>query len=49
MLTEFFKKYRKEVILVIIIFFVASLSFGLGYLANQEYNRTPIIIEQCSG
>ena len=39
---------KKEIILGIAIFFVASLSFGLGYLANHEFNHAPIIIEKCS-
>jgi len=37
---------KKEVIFALIIFFVAALSFGLGYLANREFNHAPIIIEQ---
>ncbi len=40
--------YQKEVIFGVIIFLVASLSFGLGYLANREFNHAPIIIEKCS-
>lgn len=40
--------YRKEIIFGAIIFLVASLSFGLGYLANREFNHSPIIIEKCS-
>ena len=40
--------YRKEVIFGVIIFLTASLSFGLGYLANREFNHAPIIIEKCS-
>jgi hypothetical protein len=31
-----------------IIFVVASLSFGLGYLANRELNHAPIVIEKCA-
>jgi len=42
------KKYRKEWILGAIIFLVASLSFGLGYLANREFSHAPIIIEKCA-
>lgn len=41
--------YQKEVIFVSAVFLIASLSFGLGYLANRELNRPPIIIEKCSG
>ncbi len=37
--------HKKEIIFALIIFFVAALSFGLGYLANREYNHAPIIIE----
>ena len=40
--------YKKEVVFALIIFLVASLSFGLGYLANREFNHAPIIIEQNS-
>lgn len=40
--------YKKEVVFCMIIFLVASLSFGLGYLANREFNHAPIIIEKCS-
>ena len=40
--------YRKEIIFAMIIFLVASLSFGLGYLANREFNHAPIVIEACS-
>lgn len=45
---EKFFRYRKEIILAAIIFLVASISFGAGYLANREFSRAPIIIEQCS-
>lgn len=38
--------YKKEVVFALIIFLVASLSFGLGYLANREFNHAPIIIEK---
>jgi hypothetical protein len=40
--------HGKEIAFLIIIFLVASLSFGLGYLANRELNHAPIIIEKCS-
>ena len=40
--------YQKEVIFGVILFLTASLSFGLGYLANREFNHAPIIIEKCS-
>lgn len=38
--------YQKEVVFALIVFLVASLSFGLGYLANREFNHAPIIIEK---
>jgi hypothetical protein len=38
--------HKKEAIFAVIIFVVAAVSFGLGYLANREYNHAPIIIEQ---
>ncbi|MBI2623662.1 MAG: hypothetical protein HYW65_03785 [Candidatus Liptonbacteria bacterium] len=31
-----------------VIFLVATASFGLGYLANRENTRAPIVIEQCA-
>jgi hypothetical protein len=38
---------EKWVTLGAIIVFVASLSFGFGYLANREMTHAPIIIEAC--
>ncbi len=40
--------HKKEVIFGVIIFLVATISFGLGYLANRELNHAPIIIEKNS-
>ncbi len=40
--------YKKELVFCAIIFLTASLSFGIGYLANREFNHAPIIIEKCS-
>ncbi len=40
--------HKREIIFILIIFLVASLSFGLGYLANREFNHAPIIIEKNS-
>lgn len=42
------RKWKREVVLAGIIFLVSSTSFGLGYLANSEMGRAPIIIEKCS-
>lgn len=40
---------RKNAIAVFIaLFFVSSLSFGIGYLMAKETNRAPIVIEKCS-
>jgi hypothetical protein len=41
-------KYKREIVLGAIIFIVASLSFGLGYLASRDANHAPIIIEKCA-
>jgi hypothetical protein len=41
-------KWNKELTLAGIILLVSSLSFSLGYLANREAGRAPIIIEKCS-
>ncbi len=46
---EWARLYRKEIVFAVIIFFVAALSFGLGYLANREFSHAPIIIEKNSG
>jgi len=45
-LRNWFEFHKKEVVFAVIIFLVASVSFGLGYLVNREFNRTPIIIEK---
>jgi len=37
---------KREIILVLIFFFIASLSFGLGYLYAADHNVSPIIIEK---
>lgn len=42
------KHYRKQVVFGLIIFFISTISFGLGYLINRENHPTPIIIEKCS-
>jgi len=47
-LKAFTGTHKKEIVFVLIIFLVATLSFGLGYLANRELNHSPIIIEKCS-
>ena len=43
---EWLRVRKREVLFFLIIFLVASLSFGLGYLANRELSHAPIIIEK---
>ena len=45
---DWFVFRKKELVFALIIFLVASLSFGLGYLANREFNHAPIIIEKAA-
>jgi hypothetical protein len=45
---QYIALHKREVAFGAILFFVASLSFGLGYSANRQFNHTPIIIEKCS-
>ena len=40
--------HKREVALGVILFFVASLSFALGYTASRQFNHAPIIIEKCA-
>ncbi len=41
--------YKKEIIVGIFVFLIASLCFGLGFLvASKMVINTPIIIEKCS-
>ena len=39
-------RVKREVIWFVIIFFVSTISFGLGYLAGRDLNHPPIIIEK---
>lgn len=47
-LSEFIKNHKRDIIIFLLAFLISSLSFGLGYLVNREFNRAPIIIEKCS-
>jgi hypothetical protein len=40
-------RWNKELVFAGIVLLVSSLSFSLGYLANREMSRTPIVIEKC--
>ena len=43
---QYIVAYKKEAAFGAILFFVASLCFGLGYVAGRQFNHTPIIIEK---
>lgn len=45
---EWATENRRDVIVFFLAFLISSLSFGLGYLVNREFNHAPIIIEKCS-
>jgi len=45
---EWLNENKRDVIIGLLIILTATLSFGLGYLANREFTRSPIIIEKCS-
>ena len=46
---DWIKEHEKQIKISLLIFLIATLSFGLGYLTNREFNHAPIIIERCSG
>ncbi|MGC8775920.1 MAG: hypothetical protein ACP5O4_03965 [bacterium] len=43
---NFYLSYKKEIIFILIIFLVSTISFGLGYLSGRELNNAPIIIQK---
>jgi hypothetical protein len=45
---EWFKENKEIIIKVVLVFLIATVSFGLGYLWRGEIERAPIIIEQRS-
>jgi hypothetical protein len=45
---EYIAERKREVVFGAIIFFVASLSFALGYSAHRQFDHAPIIIEKCA-
>lgn len=48
MLTSLWSRWKREIVVFGAIALVSSLSFALGYLANRESARNPIIIEKCA-
>lgn len=47
-LKEWISNHKRDIILFLLVFLMCSISFGLGYLVNREFNHAPIIIEQHS-
>jgi Na+/H+ antiporter NhaC len=45
---EVIKENQKNIFIALLIFLIATLSFGLGYLTNREFTHSPIVIEKCS-
>jgi len=45
---NFIQENKRAILIVLLLFLIISLSFGLGYLLARETNRAPIIIEKCS-
>ncbi len=39
-------KYRKEIVMGVVVFVVATTSFALGVIFGRDENRAPIIIEK---
>jgi hypothetical protein len=46
-LKEKFEIKKREIIIFLLVFLICSLSFGLGYLTNRQFDRAPIVIEKC--
>ena len=46
MLFVFGKKYKKELVIGMLIFIIATTSFALGYIFGRDSSRAPIIIEK---
>ncbi len=47
MLRRIFLLHKRQIIFGVVVVFIASFGFGCGYLADREFNHTPIFIEQC--
>ena len=48
LIKEWVGEHKKDIIIFLLIFLICSLSFGLGYLVNREFNHAPIVIEKCA-
>jgi len=46
-LYHYLTSHQRQVLFGAIIFLTASMGFGLGYLADRQFNHAPIIIEKC--
>lgn len=44
---DWLKENQKIITQTILIFLIATIAFGLGYLWRGEIERAPIIIEKC--
>jgi len=42
------KERKEQILLTLIVFFIALVSFGLGYISARDFSVTPIVIEKCS-
>lgn len=42
----FWDNHKKEIIFILILFLVSTISFALGYLLAEELNKAPIIIQK---
>lgn len=42
----FWLTHKKEIIFILILFLVSTISFALGYITAKEINTPPIIIQK---
>jgi len=42
------RTHSGELFWAVLMFLVATLSFGAGYLYSQNTNNSPIVVEKCS-
>ncbi len=47
-LKDWISTHKHDIIIFLLVFLMCSISFGLGYLVNREFNHAPIVIEQCA-